>query len=428
MSNLLEILEEEADLTQNEEVVQKEQDQSNQEWDEMCDILSSQKSTQNGYESPDLFDDSDDSDDIELSSPKKSVKKCEEPIIHTDVQFSSPNNGEKSCEINEIPNFSHPEIEFSISDQVSKRKNSVELDQSQHKKSKLDFSDEDSSFWQNCSIYSRQNTCSPSILNNILSSPEKKNSSDKAGDFELSRPKKTGINDEEAKIHTDFQLSSPDKAEKSPRVNKISNFSESPIPKCETPQFSTPMPDYETMLSPALRQELRKFGLKVIPRPKAVPLLEHIFKETHPNSRRKVEFEEDENEESLSQESNVSDLPEESIIETPVEDPEENYHEELLKFIRKDSDLMRKVLMYEPVWLEDLFQDFKAIFKKVKINQIQEILDNECITFRTRARHEKNSKRNKAAKMYLILCHIARKAKPKISHGRNLTKIEFGVD
>ena len=114
MSNLLEILEEEADLTQNEEVIHREQDQSNQEWDEMCDILSSQKSTQNGYESPDLFDDSDDSDDIELSSPKKSVKKCEEPIIHTDVQFSSPNNGEKSCEINEIPNFSHPEIEFSI--------------------------------------------------------------------------------------------------------------------------------------------------------------------------------------------------------------------------------------------------------------------------------------------------------------------------
>ena len=52
----------------------------------------------------------------------------------------------------------------------------------------------------------------------------------------------------------------------------------------------TPLPDYEKMLSPALRQELRKFGLKVIPRRKAVPLLKHIYEETHPQARKKVEF------------------------------------------------------------------------------------------------------------------------------------------
>ena len=47
----------------------------------------------------------------------------------------------------------------------------------------------------------------------------------------------------------------------------------------ETPSI---MPEYESMLSPALQQELQKFGLKVIPRRKAVPLLKHIYEETHP--------------------------------------------------------------------------------------------------------------------------------------------------
>jgi hypothetical protein len=50
------------------------------------------------------------------------------------------------------------------------------------------------------------------------------------------------------------------------------------------------MPDYAEMLSPALRIELRRFGLKVIPRRNAVPLLRHIYEETHPQVRRKVEF------------------------------------------------------------------------------------------------------------------------------------------
>ena len=52
----------------------------------------------------------------------------------------------------------------------------------------------------------------------------------------------------------------------------------------------TPLPDYEQMLSPALRIELRRFGLKVLPRRNAVPLLKHIYEETHPSVRRKVEF------------------------------------------------------------------------------------------------------------------------------------------
>ena len=147
-----------------------------------------------------------------------------------------------------------------------------------------------------------------------------------------------------------------------------------------------------------------------IPRRNAVPLLKHIYEETHPGVRRKVEFDnqlEDDAEReelSLSQESNTSaaseDFPEESIV---VSEPSEtlDIHDQLLNFIRENSELHRQVLMYEPLWLEDLYISFKEgkSVKKVKINQVQDILDNECITFRTRSRHDKNVKRNAKSKI-----------------------------
>ena len=75
-------------------------------------------------------------------------------------------------------------------------------------------------------------------------------------------------------------------------------------------------------------------------------------------------------------------------------------HDQLLNFIRENHELHRQALMYEPIWLEDLFISFKEACKsvKVKINQVQDILDNECITFRSRSRHETNVKRNAKSK------------------------------
>ena len=115
---------------------------------------------------------------------------------------------------------------------------------------------------------------------------------------------------------------------------------------------------------------------------------------------------------SLSQESNIStvseDFPEESIIINNDDESNElindnNIHENLLNFIRQNQELHRQVLMYEPLWLEDLVLQFKESKSvegkfKVKINQVQEILDIECITFRTRARNDKNIKRNAKSK------------------------------
>merc|ERR1711971_1395431 len=50
----------------------------------------------------------------------------------------------------------------------------------------------------------------------------------------------------------------------------------------ETPAACTPLPDYTAMLSPQLRQELTRFGLKAVPRRKATLLLNHIYEKTHP--------------------------------------------------------------------------------------------------------------------------------------------------
>ena len=44
----------------------------------------------------------------------------------------------------------------------------------------------------------------------------------------------------------------------------------------------TPLPDYAHMLSPQLRAELVRFGLKAVPRRKAAQLLHHIYEKTHP--------------------------------------------------------------------------------------------------------------------------------------------------
>jgi len=200
----------------------------------------------------------------------------------------------------------------------------------------------------------------------------------------------------------------------SPRAKKPSHSPYDGSAKAENKQIissSTPMPDYEEMLSPALRQELRRFGLKVIPRRKAVPLLRHIYEETHPSCRKKMDFvdnvESDVEEEEIlqsSQESTENDLPEESLIfhekvdDLDVEDDDatDDIATKFIKFIQNDSTLYKQILLYEPIWLEDVFQRFKDQIgtKRVKLTQIMDILDNECITFRTRSQHKKNVKRN----------------------------------
>jgi len=226
----------------------------------------------------------------------------------------------------------------------------------------------------------------------------------------------------------------------------------------ETPAASASRPNYEAMLSPALRKELQRFGLKVIPRQKAVPLLGHIYDETHPDPAKKkrkqavvkkpvlqlsqpavsndkkaaaavsrknkvaeiVCFTQpavaskvaitppklSRNSSSCSSQNSQDDedLPEESMMclsqgataeaeRQTANDVTIDLHRDVIKFIQNDAELHRMCLSYEPIWLEQFFDRFKAQsgLKKLKVNQIMDVLDNECITFRT----AKSSRRNR---------------------------------
>merc|ERR1719495_1423091 len=209
----------------------------------------------------------------------------------------------------------------------------------------------------------------------------------------------------------------------------------------------TPLPDYSSMLSPQLRAELSKFGLKVVPRRKATLLLNHIYEKTHPlvaitpqrpasplssrrrslvkasarristtvtgtsahagsekskDSKRKFknrtgkketdmplaeeEVDSDEGSQASSQASQYSEagLAEESLLEGGEEEQVElNLDQQLSSFIRTRPSLHQQVLEYEPLWLHKLHQDIKEAGVKCNLAQVQQYLDLHCICFRT---------------------------------------------
>lgn len=185
----------------------------------------------------------------------------------------------------------------------------------------------------------------------------------------------------------------------------------------------TPRPNYESMVTPAMKKELKKYGIRGMSRRKAIPLLDHIYKETHPACNRQKQVLENQDlnlSPGSSASSNKDDceseeLMEESILLTAEQMANPEFSEELLsqapksptrnvnlrelvlKFIQKDVDMYRKCLTYEPIWLEEFFTDFKTYAisenvakKEIKLNLVTDILDNECITFRTEARAARN--------------------------------------
>ena len=188
----------------------------------------------------------------------------------------------------------------------------------------------------------------------------------------------------------------------------------------------TPKPDFAGMLSPALRKELDKFGLKVIPRRKAIPLLEHIYEQTHPvveEAEQAEQGEEERSQDDASEGSDFSsdgeDFPEESMMHrfddeeagegdnpaaplaiqpTQTEKP---LSEMVKEFIRGNPALHKQVLLYEPIWFESFVADFKVktgLGKKCKADDVLDVLDAECITFRTTASTTRRRRTRKSPK------------------------------
>jgi hypothetical protein len=197
--------------------------------------------------------------------------------------------------------------------------------------------------------------------------------------------------------------SSPQKSESGPDVmdvdgeyndNDFDNFKEpgeiSPSKSSQSERFRTnaSFAHFETMSSPALKLELKRFGLKVLPRCKAVPLLQHIHRELRSHT------EADEQHESSTESSQEGDdVPEESFrlveeeaaaLESPHIAKTDDLAKQVLAFIKSNRALYAQVLVYDPIWLEDFAAEFRdKTGVNVKLAQIMDILDTQCITFRT---------------------------------------------
>ena len=163
-----------------------------------------------------------------------------------------------------------------------------------------------------------------------------------------------------------------------------------------SPASVTPLPDYTAMLTPQLRAELKRFGLKAVPRRKACLLLNHIYEKTHPlvpctprpqPPRRKVipdpepdDISTDEDDQG-SQMTESQHMPEESILFDHDEGDEDeppltqvsgaSLHDQLGQFVRARRSLHQMILLYEPVWLGQLHKDVKEAGVKCTVKQLQ---------------------------------------------------------
>merc|ERR1712150_467415 len=98
--------------------------------------------------------------------------------------------------------------------------------------------------------------------------------------------------------------------------------------------------------------------------------------------------------------------------------PDLNLRELVIKFIKSDKDLYNKCLIYEPFWLEQFFATFKPYAlshglssKQINLKLVTDILDNECLTFRTGASANR------------IECRVKRVERLKLKHRKQPTRV-----
>ncbi|XP_072743274.1 uncharacterized protein [Anoplolepis gracilipes] len=185
----------------------------------------------------------------------------------------------------------------------------------------------------------------------------------------------------------------------------------------------TPPPDYIGMKTPELHREMKKYGLKVQKRNRAVKLLTHIYNELHPlvpiaeiTSKQKVtEISSDEDEGPPSKKRNVdnnslekssnADDSDDKLLRSQNSDsdtssgkdpigkeielseteslPENlsNITEAFTELLDVDKDLHNKILQYEPVNIKELHQTLRTYGFKCKLSNLMNFLDEQCITF-----------------------------------------------
>ena len=91
----------------------------------------------------------------------------------------------------------------------------------------------------------------------------------------------TSANDPAAHLAIVEQPTHPTPVRRS--ISEPLHFSPAPLSSAPSPHAPvTPLPDYQAMHTPILKAELKRFGLKAVPRRKACLLLNHIYEQTHP--------------------------------------------------------------------------------------------------------------------------------------------------
>ncbi|XP_046418369.1 uncharacterized protein LOC124178782 isoform X1 [Neodiprion fabricii] len=200
----------------------------------------------------------------------------------------------------------------------------------------------------------------------------------------------------------------------------------------------TPLANYSAMKTPELRKELNKYGLKAQKRHRAKQLLRYIYNELHPlvpvaddnvtsysnlyssnnecpapkrlNRSNSIEDLNGKNTANVESDSEALVFDARTVGEASDDYEGADYNDSytlsqsdnsdsLESFFRKliqvDKVLHNKILAYEPLILEDLHATLKAQGLKCNLNALMDLLDEQCITFRTLANSKKSRTKRK---------------------------------
>lgn len=199
-------------------------------------------------------------------------------------------------------------------------------------------------------------------------------------------------------------------------VNEKTPVKEKPIEVQTTPDNGmiikttdiTPMPDYESMGSPEIVQELNKFGVKKLKRQRGISMLKYLYESTHPSSydvperdpieeqrsakrRRKLIVEDEfKSREPKSVEIiadvNAGETREDMIFEKKISKKiascQVPMHIAFHNLVTSDPNLQENILFYEPLQVEVLYDMLKEQGYKYHLQDLITFLDRKCITFR----------------------------------------------
>uniref|UniRef100_A0A2S2N7L0 Structure-specific endonuclease subunit SLX4 n=1 Tax=Schizaphis graminum TaxID=13262 RepID=A0A2S2N7L0_SCHGA len=163
----------------------------------------------------------------------------------------------------------------------------------------------------------------------------------------------------------------------------------------------TPLPNYSTMKTPDLRKEFDRYGLKDLGRRKGKLILRHIYDIIHPihdSEEAKCTGES----EQYSDSSNSSE-PEISYYEAGAYDELETFSQTNLSsktsvdmgfkdLLRANAELHKKILCYEPIWIEELKEDLKQYNVNISMQKLMTFLDDKCVSFRSKSLNDQRKK------------------------------------